>query len=293
MITNQPTAGQSQPSATVWATRPSQQNLGWSRHLESAGWVTVARPLLSIQKLSDPAGCRAIKNIVLELDKYDILIFVSQNAVKLGFEAIGNYWPELPIKQHYLAVGKKTAQALLSYVAHVAAPGEAMDSDAVLALPLCQNVTGKRIVIFRGRGGLPRMGQILVQRGAAVDYCELYDRVYPNLEPGQANDWSARLAANTWVIPVFSGDTLKNLKQFLAQVTRFSSSAFDEQKVYRNGIIVVPGERVAQLAKTAGFSRVLTAKNASQEEMLKAVNTLREKNANFISTQHRKGELHD
>lgn len=243
----------------VLATRPEEQNEQWLERLNAHGFTTVAAPLLAIEPLRDDGAVQAIKNLVLDFDQFDKAIFVSQNAVREAFAWIHQYWPQLPVGIEYFAVGKKTADGVLKEGVDVIAAHTAMNSDELLSLAQMQNVWGQKILIFRGQGGLPRLGEVLHERGAIVRYCELYQRQLPagvvshyqQLLPFSAKD----------VVPLFSGETLQN---FVAVLDA-------NGVVERTMPIVVPGKRVAQLAKDLGFEHVHLSINASSQEMLKAV----------------------
>lgn len=243
----------------VLATRPLAQNEQWEASLQAQGFYTVAAPLLAIEPVHEAGAVQAVKNLILDFDHFDKVIFVSQNAVREAFAWLHNYWPQLPMGIEYFAVGKKTADDVLAGGIDVIAAHGAMNSDELLALPQMQNVWSQKVLIFRGQGGLPRLGEVLHERGAIVRYCELYQRQMPSevaahyqqLLPFSTND----------IIPLFSGETLQNF------VAVLDANGVTE----RTMPIVVPGKRVAQLAEALGFERVHMAANASTQEMLKAV----------------------
>lgn len=247
----------------VIITRPRAQATAWQSRLQQAGASCLALPLLSIEPVQGAAEIQAVKNIVLDIDHYAIAIFVSQNAVTFGCDWLDRYWPELPLGLAMLAVGKATASKLRDLGHSVTAAGQAMNSEALLELPQLQQVAGKKIVVFRGCGGRPLLGETLKARGASVDYCELYHRRLPQ---GSARALAALVLGAGDVISVHSGETLTNLTQSLGA----------ERAAWIRQPILVPGQRVAQLAKEAGFERVIVAENATDEAMLAALLQWRE-----------------
>lgn len=248
----------------VWATRPVDQNGQWQASLTACGFNTIAAPLLAIEPLRDAGAMQAIKNLVLDFDQFDKVIFVSQNAVREAFAWIHSYWPQLPQGIDYFAVGKKTADSVLAEGVDVVAAQGAMNSDELLAMAQMQNVWGQKILIFRGQGGLPRLGEVLHERGAIVRYCELYQRQLP----AEIMERSQQLLplSQEDVVPLFSGETLQNF------VAVLDANGIAE----RTMPIVVPGKRVAQLAEDLGFNNVHVAANASSQEMLRAVSACAE-----------------
>lgn len=249
----------------IIVTRPAQQAQQWSERIARAGYVQCAIPALEIIPLTDVKHQQAIKNAILRLHEMYALIFVSQNAVHYGFAWIDDYWPQLPKGLHYFAVGKATEMLLHKKLNHF---GEKcsehsefaqMNSEELLQVPLLQTVENKKIAIFRGVGGRPRMADELLARGAKVEYIELYERSLPT----HAGDMlqAAGINPETDVIPVFSGESLENIHQLLlnADIQNWQSLP-----------IIVPGERVAQMGAELGFNLVFMARNASEESMWEA-----------------------
>lgn len=275
----------------IWATRPSHQNGAWqqflAQHLQNFKIVEdviegiaksvltqpatqlsdapnalfnaiVNIPLLTIAPVSSDKDKQAIKNQVLNLDHFSHSIFVSQNAVAHGFEWIENYWPQLPVGINFYAVGAKTAAAVQRYNVTVTQCGEAMNSEALLALPELQNVSGQKILIFRGKGGRPKLAVELEARGAQVRYCELYERQLPKAANTQCRKIAPIDAKH--IIPLFSGDTLNNLMRVLPATMNKNRMT-----------LVLPAERVAKQARQLGFTQICVAKNASEAAMLQAI----------------------
>lgn len=242
----------------VWATRPVHQNAEWHDALAALGVPVVDLPLIVIEPVQEPEEIQAVKNLILNFDQFHKVIFVSLNAVRETFTWLRDYWPQLPTVE-YIAVGSKTAEAVMAENLPVTSGVRTMDSDELLSLPQLQNVWGQKILICRGRGGLPIMGEVLRERGAIVHYCELYYRRLPANAVIQAKPLLSQCAKD--VIPVFSGETLQNLLKVL-----------DAHGVTERGMtLVVPGKRVCQEAEKLGFSRIITAQNAATATMLAAV----------------------
>lgn len=244
----------------IWATRPEHQNRQWCQTLAELGYPVVDLPLMLIEPVSDPAEVQAVKNLILDFDQFHKVIFVSQNAVREAVAWLRDYWPQLPVDVEYIAVGRRTAEALAEEGIDAVEGTRTMDSDELLALPHLQNVWGQKILICRGRGGLPRLGETLHERGAIVRYCELYHRRLPPTAVTAAAPFLATGCAAD-VIAVFSGETLQNLARVL------EGNGCSEHIVR----LVVPGKRVTQAAEKLGFSRIITAENATSSCMLAAV----------------------
>ncbi len=219
---------------------------------------------MRIAPVAEAAQQARIKAQILELDRYAILIFISQNAVDAACDWIDTYWPQWPVEQTCIAIGQKTAARLAQFAPNVVSPEGKMDSAAVLALPELQNPKSKSILIFRGVGGLPTLGQALEAQGASVYYCELYQRIRTELQPSEVTTIGEAADTNALVVSAFSGETLVSAKAVLTE------ASIDPKAV----TVLVPGERVAELAREAGFGEILCAQNATDLAMLDAL-TLR------------------
>ncbi|RYY77382.1 MAG: uroporphyrinogen-III synthase [Gammaproteobacteria bacterium] len=262
-------------------TRPTAQALPWAERLNQLGAVTTVISLLEIVPVLDNVQIQAIKNCILDLDLYDKAIFVSQNAVELGFEWIENYWPQLPIGIEFFAVGETTAKLLQNRGAPVTDLAQsqvgAMTSETLLQAPGLQSVAGKKIVIFRGVGGRPHIGEVLATRGALVTYCELYERLLPEasqsefaklLKDDDAQELKATqdlTATQELVVVVHSGEALENLIKIMNEKAVF------ERAVIERIWLLVPSQRIVELAKAAGLIHVYGAQNATEASMLQGL----------------------
>lgn len=250
----------------VWATRPFGQNAEWCNTLQAQGFTVVDLPLMTIEPVAASGEVQAVKSLILAFDEYQKVIFVSQNAVYEAFSWLEDYWPQLPVGIEYFAVGKRTAEAVVECGSNiglsldVVACHVAMNSDELLAMADFDDVSNEKVLVFRGVGGLPRLGEVLQDRGAVVRYCELYNRCLPTSVIDSAQQPLNELSSRDIVV-LFSGETLQNFVMVLGA----------NGCVVRDMVLVVPGERVAGLARSLGFTSVVMAVNASADVMLEAV----------------------
>ena len=200
--------------------------------------------------------------MVRRIREFDIAVFVSTNAVERGLALIHRHGG-VPARLQVAAVGQRTAEALLQQSGRldIQAPPP-YNSEALLATSALQAVMGKRIAIFRGVGGRELLAETLRQRGAQVEYAEVYRRVRPNI----------RLAdlvppeTNIDLIMITSQDGLQNLVEMAEMEQR--------REWLLNIQLVAISPRVAQLAEKLGFMHpVLTAAQASDEAMVAACRT--------------------
>lgn len=247
----------------VVATRPPHQNEAWAKLIAEQGYEVALAPMMSINPVDDSPQ---VKASIVRLDEFNKIIFVSQNAVAHGFDWIDTYWPEFPLDVHCYGVGLKTTQAIQSRLDALTASIESaqgsMTSEDLLALPSLQDVVHQKVLIMRGVGGRTKLQETLAERGAHVQLCELYHRRPLTLPEHFVADYADR----EWIIPVFSGETLQILTDQLMSVG-----------VKLNKIsVIVPSERVRQMAEVAGYKRkrVAVASNATEMAMLNALQTL-------------------
>lgn len=270
----------------IVVTRPKAQAEAWAARLRDLGATTSVASLLEIVPVSETAQIQAVKNCILNLDVYCKAIFVSQNAVEHGFEWIDNYWPQLPIGLDFFAVGETTAKQLQTHGAKVTDLAQsqtgAMTSETLLQSPALQEVEGEKIVIFRGLGGRPHIGEVLRARGAQVSYCELYERVLPAesaqkfaaiLSPltrklqlsSKSSLTSNSQSGDKLVLVLHSGEALENLHKIMRELS------FDARAIMANIYVLVPSQRILEVAEALGFINVFAAQNATEASMLQGL----------------------
>lgn len=165
-------------------TRPAHQAQELTVALRAAGAAVTELPLLAIVPLALSA---ADQRLLLELDRYDAVFFVSANAARHGLDAVANAWPQWPHHLPAFAVGERTARVLRDAALYVHVPAQA-DSEGLLAMPELQQVQGRKFLLFRGEGGREWLLDGLRERGALVDVLELYRRELPAMAQTQ---WQA------------------------------------------------------------------------------------------------------
>jgi len=249
----------------VLITRPAGQAGPLLDAIAAAGGEAWHQPVLAIEGLSesDSDNYQRCKQYVMDLDLYQQVIFISTNAVSFGLEWVETYWPQLPVGVQWHAIGSATADAMRAAGLPVTVEGGlAMNSEELLACPELQNVESDKILIVRGLGGREHLATQLQERGAHVDYVECYQRVKPELAPGQLAALIRDRQINT--VCLNSGESLNNLCALLGADVALAKACW----------AVVPGERVAALAKEAGFERVAVASNAGLPATIAALQSI-------------------
>lgn len=154
-------------------TRPRHQNQTLVTLLDQVGWDSIIFPTIEIQpSLSETLQQQLPRRIA----SFDIALFVSRNAVDFTFKHLSA--PDLPPALQLGVIGKGSWQALQRYgVACSIIPTTDFNSEGLLASPALQQVAGKRILILRGQQGRNLLGDTLRERGAVVEYQEVYRRM--------------------------------------------------------------------------------------------------------------------
>lgn len=244
----------------ILVTRPQHQSETLCKLIESKGGEAIRLPLIDIRPPPDTDVLRQTLNRVAD---YDIGIFISQNAVIWVMELLNKEVHAL-YNLKLIAVGKATARLLKNAgFTEVSHTDSVASSETMLELPVLQAglLKGTRIIIFRGIGGRELLAEILVERGAVVDYAEVYQRVPVKYEN--------RFLDKIWLyehpdyIVVTSNEGLQHL---------FNMLEFEQKKILLDTQLVVLGSRMAELAGNLGFKKKpLVAIETSDKGLLNAV----------------------
>lgn len=228
----------------ILVTRPLEQAGQLIELIRTAGGQGVLFPAIEIKEPTDPVR---LDGLIRQLDAFDLAIFISPTAVSRGLTRVlahGDWPPRLKVA----AVGPGSARALAAHGFQVTlAPVGRADSEALLSLPETTQVSGKRIIIFRGEGGREMLADTLRQRGASVEYAECYRRAKPEIP------FSSYLAANAGRLPdciiVTSSESLNNLLDL--------ADASGRAQLMKTPFFV-PHERIARAASQFGIQTVVT-----------------------------------
>lgn len=247
-------------SLTVLVTRPESQQAELSAAITALGGTPVAFPLLRIEPIAEASDLAALQRQIQHLDNYQLLVFISTNAAQYGAALIDSFWPQFPVGVDVLAVGPTTAAAVENALGcEVISSETGMNSEALLQLPRLQQVADQKIAIFRGKGGRELLASTLRDRGARVDYFEVYQRQLLSYAPQELVNTIERRGVN--VLSVTSAESLQRLQELAAANT---------QALYLLPLIV-PSSRVAGLARDAGFTHVVDAGGANVDAFIEAL----------------------
>ncbi len=239
--------------------------------------VLLTRPLLQVEELQfmvvksgnkpllfptlklNPIDTKAEKN------HYDVVIFISANAVEYGLRILKT------ISYHQIfAVGSATAKKLSKNNIKIDDfPKDKSSSEALLALDSVNRLCHKTILIFRGRGGRETLKQGLTKQDNQVEYVEVYERISHDIGSLHRQSLNEFLSRNEGVISITSIDGMKSLLEISSQI-------IDIDKL-KNYLLVVLSDRIKAYANSIGFDKVLVAPNTSDNgiiSVLISLNTL-------------------
>lgn len=189
----------------------------------------------------------------------DVVVFTSPSAV-VAAHALQPLATE--DGQAWLAVGAGTARALARVGVHGVQSPQRMDSEGLLALPALADVSGRSVGLITAPGGRGVIADALRAGGAELRRADVYAR-----EPTPPSP--ARIAAlmalpSPWLLPLSSGEALERT------LAALPADAVARLKTAR---VLAASDRLATLARAAGFDDVVRADDARPASLLSAAPT--------------------
>ncbi|MEO5574011.1 MAG: uroporphyrinogen-III synthase [Gammaproteobacteria bacterium] len=242
----------------VLVTRPAHQAQHLCELIKAHGGQAILFPVLEITEPADPA---ALLGIISRLDDFDIAIFISTNAVNQALNLILAH-RSLPLHLRLATVGMRTARELEQFgLCADICPSEKFNSEALLELAEMHDVRGKNIVIFRGEGGREFLADTLKERGATVEYAQVYRRAKPQNEAVTLLDTLTHGKID--IITITSNEGLCNL---------FEMAGVQGRQQLLSIPLAVISERTATLARELEFHHPAhVSGTASDDALLEAI----------------------
>ena len=237
----------------ILLTRPDGLNQALARALQLRQVSYQITPLIEITQLDVQADARLL---IEDLDRNDIIIFVSRQAVRFGLPVLERYWPQWPQLQ-WLSVGPGTAEELKQLGIASVFP-DSPGSEGLLELAQLHQPEGKQILIVSGHGGRALLGDTLSNQGALVQYLAVYER----RKVGHAGLWQRMREAGIDTIVVSSVQILDSFS--------LACSVRHRQDVQ----LIATSTRIGEQAIRQGYNKVHVADDASTDGLLKAIETL-------------------
>lgn len=246
-------------SKFIMITRPTHQAGQLAQGIKAAGGKPFLCPTLEILPVELK---QKDKNIIQHISNYDIIIFISPNAIEYGFNHILAI-TELPEQILLATIGQSSAKILNNKIGKYPdiVPEENFNSEGLLATKSMLNAENKHILIVRGNTGRDHLKQTLEQRGAKVDYLCTYQRIKPKTVTSDLEQYlQNKLIA---AIVITSGESLKNLVKMVPEKIR--------NIVFETPLILI-NNRLLDIAKNFGFTgQLYVTKTASDEAIIKTL----------------------
>lgn len=218
----------------VLVTRPLQQAGELIAAIENRGGTAIPFPVIDIEP-RDPASVQADAR---SLDRPDISVFVSRNAVEHGLQYAAG---------QLAAIGPTTAMAIRAAGAEVdICPASGFDSEHLLREPAFADVTGKTVRIIRGNAGREHLAETLRERGARVDYLATYNRKLPAYPAAALDELENRWRNDdVQAVIAMSVQSLQNLAELLPtwcrEQLRFTPLVTPATRVLKEAQSALPG----------------------------------------------------
>ncbi len=249
-----------QTDRPVAITRPLAQAQPLVARLRASGIDARIFPLLDIQPLPDT---RELQGVLERLSEYEMVAFVSPNAVDAAFEHID----EWPAGLTAAVAGEGSRQALARHGitperASIVSPAnlQRTDSETLLEVLDLPALVGKKVLIIRAETGRELLADRLRDEGIQVDQVAAYRRCPPALSDVRRSQLIDLLASKSdWVIT--SSEALRHLKEMALEV-----AGAEAWITLQMSTLIVPHERIAHTAEALGFQRLL--RTASGDEAL-------------------------
>ena len=244
---------------TIVITRPKLQANALARSIKAAGGHVLLFPTLEITPVQ---LAQADKDKIQNINEFDIIIFISPNAVEHGLKHI-QALTELSEQTLLATIGTGSAKTLNSLLGKQPdiVPEENFSSEGLLATTAMQNVSNKRILIIRGDGGREHLKQTLQKRGAQVEYINVYQRLKPATNSSDLEQYlqNNQIAA----IVITSAENLKNLLEMIPE--KATSLLLQVPLLLLN-------QRLVDIAKEAGFiNKLFVATKASDDAIIESL----------------------
>ncbi len=236
----------------ILVTRPQPQADKLTHFLRKQGAEVSVLPMLEI--IPKPAG--KLPHPV-NIAEYDKVVVVSTSAAELLFRQS----PVATETAQWFTPGRSTVRVLADFAVEAICPEAVFTSEAMLAMPELQSVADQHILLVKGEGGRDILEQALSERGAKVRPLVLYQRVCPEYPNGQLDQTLEEQKINA--IVATSGQIVANLL-----------TCASDRRLLLDIPILVPSQRVAEMASEVGFTRTVIATGAGDADIAVALRQL-------------------
>jgi len=233
-------------------TRPLAQTNNLESLLEANGIDYALFPAFEVKKF---------KPIAIK-QKYDVIIFISVNAVNYAEE----YFKAIFIAPfRVFAVGPVTANQLLKKNITVDChPKKNASSKELLKMRECLDLSGNKILIVRGRGGSETLNDNL-SASNEVDYFEVYERVPCDATSLHKESILSFFKKSDGILMATSSEILINIMRLVKSISPDFIETLTSKK------IIVYSERLKDFAEDLGFKKIEITNNPSDEDLVSQI----------------------
>jgi uroporphyrinogen-III synthase len=242
--------GGSLAGCTIVITRPAGTGADLAQRVRTLGGTPLLLPGLSLRAISDVDTARAQWQ---QAQHDDLLIFTSPAAVRYAVALAA-----LDTDAIVVATGQGTSRVLRQRGVNGQIP-KRQDSEGVLALPALQSLQGRRVALITAPDGRGLLQEQLAKRGAMVREVHVYTRGAPRLSRRHVD--AVLHLPKTACVLFSSAQAMRHL------LTLLPVAAKDR---LRSATAIVSSDRIADLARLEGFSRVEMATSAHSDDLLAA-----------------------
>lgn len=233
----------------VLVTRPACQAAVLCKLIADHGGIAICFPTIEITAVDHPETAMAV---LANIEHYDTGIFISTNAVDWTMSLLSDK-KSLLQQLTLVSIGMATTAALVKALATednnmspTIVTNSGSDSRSLVELEVlsADKIAERKVIIFRGQGGEEFLAATLRERGAQVDYAEIYQRRCPKYDKDHISTiWTA---STPDLVIVTSNNGLQNLFTLLNK---------EQREILLSRQLLVIGPRMLDFAMTFGFAR--------------------------------------
>lgn len=234
----------------VIVTRPAAAGDRLHRRLIAGGWEALWCPAFDIGAAPDP---QAARTMLQTLQRFDLVVFVSPNAVRASLALIERPWPAgvaIGAVGDATAATVRAALALAAETPVIAPAGDAAGSEAFWAAWTDSGRIARRVLILRAQHGREWLAGRFSDAGAEVEVLPVYTRAEHSLDSTARTLLQRAMAEHRAPIAVFSSS------EAVDALDRQLSAQDGAAQWLRNGWALATHERIRERLLDAGYRRV-------------------------------------
>jgi len=235
-------------STHILNTRPAHQSHHLTHLIQKAGGTVFELPLFDIKPISfEP----------IKIDDFDVIIFLSANAVNRFF-AIND---KKLARSKIITIGPATQHALEKLGFNSVYSPEFFSSEGIAVMPMLQKISGQSIAIISGSNPKPLLQQVLAERGARIKtiFCYARQPVIHHMEVAFPVLKKNKIS----VVICTSGESFSHLLKLFEHPTH--------RKWLLKRTLCVVNNEMKEDAITIGFHSVIQTENATDEAIVRAI----------------------